>query len=98
MPRQAIVYKFIIQNKENIAMKEVTYDVPDVSCQHCVNSITQAANGLGVQAVEVDLTSKRVFLAFDPAKVDEATLKSAIEEEGYAIAGETAGRALSTTI
>jgi len=75
-------------------MKEVTYDVPDVSCQHCINSITQAAEGLGVQEVEVELTSKRVFLAFDPAKVDEATLKSAIEEEGYQITGETSGRAL----
>jgi len=75
-------------------MKEVTYDVPDVSCQHCINSITQAAEGLGVQEVEVELSSKRVFLAFDPAKVDEATLKSAIEEEGYQITGETTGRAL----
>ncbi len=75
-------------------MKEVTYDVPDVSCGHCVSSISSAARGLGVQDVEVDLDSKRVYVAFDPAKVDEAALKEAIADEGYDIAGETAGRAL----
>ncbi len=76
-------------------MKEVTYNVPDVSCQHCINSITQAAKGLGVNDVEVDLNSKRVYLAFDPAVVNETALKEAIEEEGYDITGETAGKALS---
>ncbi len=75
-------------------MKEVTYDVPDVSCQHCVNSISKAAQGLGVAEVEVDISTKKVFVAFDPAIVSEAALKEAIEEEGYDIAGETAGRVL----
>ncbi len=69
--------------------------MPDVSCSHCVNSISSAARGLGVEKVEVDLDSKRVYVAFDPAKVDEATLKEAIADEGYDIAGQTVGRNLS---
>jgi copper chaperone len=76
-------------------MKEVTYDVPAVSCQHCVNSISQAAKGVGVEQVEVDIPSKKVFVAFDPAKVSESSLKEAIEEEGYDIAGETPGKAFT---
>ncbi len=75
-------------------MQEITYDVPDVSCEHCINSISKATRDLGVNEVEVDLASKKVFVSFDPAKVSEADLKSAIEEEGYDIAGQTAGRAI----
>ncbi|NWJ45435.1 MAG: heavy-metal-associated domain-containing protein [Chloroflexi bacterium] len=75
--------------------KEVTYDVPGVSCQHCVNSITTAATGLGVNDVQVDLTTKKVYLVFDTGSVDEVALKAAIEEEGYDIAGETPGKAFN---
>lgn len=75
-------------------MQEVTFDVPGVSCEHCVNSITKATKGLGVSEVQVDLPSKKVYVAFDPTKVGEQDLKAVIEEEGYDIAGETVGRAI----
>ncbi|MEI7554952.1 cation transporter [Candidatus Chlorohelix sp.] len=75
--------------------KEVTYDVPGVSCQHCVNSITTVATDLGVNDVQVDLASKKVYLVFDTGSVDEAALKAAIEEEGYDIAGEAPGKAFN---
>jgi copper chaperone len=74
-------------------MKEVTYDVPEVSCEHCVNAITKAAKESGVQEVEVDLVTKKVYVSFDPATVNEASLKEAIAEEGYDITGETSGKA-----
>ena len=74
-------------------MKEVTYDVPDVSCNHCVNTISKVAREAGVQDVEVDLATKKVYVSFDPANVDESALKEAIEEEGYDITGEIPGRA-----
>ena len=79
-------------------MKEVTFDVPDVSCEHCVNTITGATKQLGANTVQVDLPSKKVYLTYDPAKVSEQDLKTAIEEEGYDIAGQVEGKAIPTTL
>lgn len=75
-------------------MQELTFDVPGVSCQHCVNSITKATKDLGVSDVMVDLPSKKVYVAFDPAAVTEPAIKTAIEEEGYDITGEQPGNAI----
>ncbi len=75
-------------------MQELTFDVPGVSCQHCVNSITRATKDLGVSEVKVDLPSKKVYVAFDPAAVTEPDIKNAIEEEGYDITGEESGNTI----
>lgn len=75
-------------------MQEITFDVPDVSCEHCVNSISKATKNLGVNEVQVDLPSKKVYVAFDPGQVSEQALKEAIEEEGYDIAGQVEGNAI----
>lgn len=75
-------------------MKEITYDVPDVSCQHCINAITQETQSAGVQNVIVDLGSKRVYVAFDEAQVSEDAVKEAIAEAGYDIAGRYEGKKL----
>lgn len=75
-------------------MEEITYDVPGVSCEHCVNAITKATKNLGVNDVQVDLVSKKVYVAFNPEQVSEAGLKEAIEDEGYDVTGQTAGRAI----
>ena len=76
-------------------MKEITFDVPGVSCEHCVNAITKETQAVGVQQVQVDLPTKQVYVAFDPAQVSEAQVKEAIEEAGYDIAGQHAGRSTS---
>lgn len=75
-------------------MQELTFDVPGVSCQHCVNSITKATQEIGVSDVKVDLPSKKVYVAFDPATVTEPAIKSAIEDEGYDITGEESGNTI----
>jgi copper chaperone len=75
-------------------MKEVTYEVPDVSCQHCINAITKETQAAGVQNVVVDLPSKRVYVAFDEAQVSEDAVKEAIAEAGYDIAGRYDGKNL----
>ncbi len=73
-------------------MKELTFDVPGISCQHCINAITSETQAVGVQDVQVDLVSKKVFITYDPAKVSEDQIKNAIEEEaGYEIAGQQIG-------
>ncbi|WP_352424975.1 heavy-metal-associated domain-containing protein [Aminomonas paucivorans] len=59
-------------------MKRV-FHVPDMSCQHCVNRISAALRGMGIEAFEVDLLTRRVTLETDdPRKVLEV-----LDETGY---------------
>jgi copper chaperone len=76
-------------------MKELTFDVPGVSCNHCVNAITKETTTAGVNEVEVDLQTKKVYVGFDPAKVSEQQVKEAIEEAGYDVTGQQEGRVLA---
>jgi copper chaperone len=59
------------------------FTVPDISCQHCVNAITQEVSQLnGVENVKVDLGSKRVRVDAD-ARVSTDAIVQAISEAGY---------------
>ncbi len=75
-------------------MREITFDVPDVSCQHCIKSISEATKNIGVADVQVDLISKKVYVSYDPTKIDDEAIRDAIEEEGYAVKGETPGNTI----
>ncbi len=60
-----------------------TYSVPDISCQHCVDSITTEVSKVdGVTNVNVDLDAKTV--AVDGG--DDAEIISAIDEAGFDVA------------
>jgi copper ion binding protein len=64
-------------------MKTESFNVPGVSCQHCVNAITNEVSTVdGVQNVLVDLTSKTVRVEASDA-VSRETLTAAIVEAGY---------------
>lgn len=60
-----------------------TYAVPDISCQHCVDSITKEVGAVdGVRSVDVDLETKTVSV-----EGGEATaIIAAIDEAGYDVA------------
>ena len=67
-------------------MVERVYRVPDVSCMHCVNAITQALSRIpGVEAVQVDLETKLVTVQAGES-VSDADIRAGIEEAGYDIA------------
>lgn len=62
--------------------QELVYSVPGVSCGHCRAAITEEVAPLaGVESVDVDLDAKRV--AVRGAELDDAAIRSAIEEAGY---------------
>lgn len=68
-------------------METVTYTAPDISCEHCQRAIEGAVGALaGVQAVHVEIPSKRVEVRFDPEQIDTATIESTLDEEGYPVA------------
>jgi copper chaperone len=58
----------------------VEFLVPDISCEHCVKTVTAAVKGIAPAAqVKIDLVSHHVSIE----GADAAKAKAAIEEAGY---------------
>ena len=67
-------------------MANVTISVPDISCDHCKQSIEGALNILdGVSSSEVHVTEKTVDVNFDESKVQQSVLTKAIEDQGFTV-------------
>ena len=66
-------------------MSAHAYHVPDITCQHCVSSITQELSKIpGVRDIDVDLTKKVVTVEADET-VTATQIRAGIEEAGYDI-------------
>ena len=62
-----------------------TYSVPAIHCAHCVASIREEVSEVeGVDDVDVDLDTKIVTV--QGSRLDDAAVRAAIEEAGYAAA------------
>ncbi len=68
-------------------MTDVKLNVPDVSCDHCVMTVTNAMKALpGVEDVQVHLEDKKVDVRYDQSKLDEQQIRAALDEAGYPVA------------
>lgn len=66
-------------------MTTATYQVKGMTCQHCVNSVTEEVGKVaGVASVDVDLGSGRVTIESDTA-LDDAAVRAAVDEAGFEI-------------
>jgi copper chaperone len=64
-------------------MTVTTYNVPDISCDHCKSTITDRVAPLpGVEAVDVDIEAKTVTVSGG----DPTAVQAAIADAGYATA------------
>ena len=62
-------------------------NVPDISCEHCQQTITKALSPMqGVRSVNVDIPSKQVQVDYDEAALDVDRLKEILAEEDYPVA------------
>ncbi len=70
-------------------MKSATVlNVPDISCEHCVNAITSEVTSVdGVDSVAVDLEAKTVTVVGG----DHDSIVAAIDEAGYDVAANSTG-------
>ncbi len=60
----------------------LTYTVPDMSCGHCKQAVTDELTQVeGVASVDVDLATKLVVVQGEA--LDDAALRAAIEDAGY---------------
>jgi copper chaperone len=68
-------------------MAKTTLSVPDISCEHCERTITEALTPLdGVRDVKVDIPSKQVNVEYDEGTVDVNKFKAVLQEEDYPVA------------
>lgn len=67
-------------------MSTTTYTVTGMTCGHCATSVTEEVSEVaGVTNVEVDLANGQVAVTSE-APVDDASVRAAVEEAGYAVA------------
>ena len=67
-------------------MERATLEAPDISCDHCIQSIHKAVEKLpGVRFVSGDPAGKRVVVEYDPGQTAVASIEAAMEDEGYPV-------------
>ncbi|MGB0908972.1 MAG: cation transporter [Nitrospirales bacterium] len=67
-------------------MRNVTISVPDISCDHCKQTIEGALKVVdGVSAAEVHVPEKTVDVSFDETKIQENTINKTIEDQGFMV-------------
>lgn len=68
-------------------MTTVVLTVPDISCDHCVRTVTEALTSVeGVERVTADVTTKQVRVEYDAASADVEQMQEALAEEDYPVA------------
>jgi len=68
-------------------MTEVTYNIPNISCGHCVNTIKMEVSELeGVGSVDADQLTKQATITFN-APASEDQIKALLAELNYPVAG-----------
>lgn len=67
-------------------MTTTGYTVVGMTCQHCVNAVTEEVSQLpSVQQVDLDLGSGALTVTSAEA-LDDAAVQAAVEEAGYELA------------
>ena len=67
-------------------MATTVLNVPDISCEHCQRTITNALTPVdGVRSVNVDIPTKQVKVDYDDNVVDVNRFKEILREEDYPV-------------
>ncbi len=67
-------------------LRNVTLSTPDISCEHCTNTIEKKLSGLdGIVKVAASVNTKSVDVEFDEGVISLGTIEAALGEEGYPV-------------
>ena len=67
-------------------MTEVTFNIPNISCNHCVHTIQSELSDLdGVKSVEASAEKRQAKVKFE-APADEEKIKALLAEINYPVA------------
>ncbi len=65
----------------------ITLKAPDISCDHCINTIRKAVTKLpGVEFVKGDIPAKTVTMRYEASRTKLDQIKQAMGEEDYPVA------------
>jgi copper chaperone CopZ len=71
--------------KKGDQMTSLTFNVPSISCGHCVHTIqTELVELEGVQTVEASADTKQVTVSYSPP-ADETKIKAMLAEINYPV-------------
>ena len=71
-------------------MATTVLNVPDISCEHCERTITNALTPIaGVRTVNVDIPGRQVRVEYDESQVNVDRMKDVLQEEEYPVASVT---------
>ena len=69
-------------------MTNTILQVPEIHCDHCKSSLESAVGALdGVEKVEVAIAEATLDVDYNESEVGLDIIKTAIEEQGYAVFG-----------
>lgn len=67
-------------------MQHLSLEVEGMTCMGCVMSVKRLLSALdGVEEVDIDLTSGRVRVGIEPARVQPGAIRQAIEVGGFKV-------------
>jgi copper chaperone len=67
-------------------MATTVLNVPDISCEHCERTITNALTPIaGVRTVNVDIPGRQVRVDYDESQVNVDRMKDVLQEEDYPV-------------
>jgi copper chaperone len=68
-------------------MSQATFNVPSISCGHCVRAIRAALGEVvGIQQVNVEIGTKQVEVIYDSTLVNETQMETVLAEADYPVA------------
>ncbi|MFC1942476.1 heavy metal translocating P-type ATPase [Chloroflexota bacterium] len=78
----------ILENEE-AGKKKISLGVSGMTCASCVGHVEKALKALeGVNSVNVNLATEKATVEYDPAVIEVADIRQAVESAGYGIRSE----------
>ena len=69
---------------ENPVIGKMTVHIKGMSCQHCVNRVTEVINKIDGASAKVNLKHGEAIVSYD-RKIDSADVKARVERAGYEV-------------
>ena len=70
-----------------MATASITLRIPAIHCDGCLGAVRGEVERAGAELTAGDAETKRVTIAFDPARLTQQQLEAALEAIGFAPAG-----------
>ena len=68
--------------------QKVTLQIEGMSCQHCVQTVTEALKSLaGVRSVKVDLSQDQAVVKFAAKHVEVSQMEDTVNQAGFQFVG-----------